>query len=365
MERWLADIEGLFKEGLTGVHFESKQWAAITMNSGLQTAIVQQTSAVAGGLGNSDQDNLIGTEINAGTFQTLESKRTETIERGAYGSYNLLKFHIYENGLIVKEYQLGTRKPIQYEVVKEVEEEFDDGGFRELDGYFEGTNLAFVDYIQPRAIVQKGFKKMALAIIPGVKPSKYKGNLSVKKTPAVENKSKGTGKVSKRISDIPHVKEAKSVIAVRTKGLDLNEHPTTTKQMSSKKMKELRDKIDIRTITKQEYADYIWNKKFAKRRDKGVKEFWYQEQQRLLNNEPLTRDWSQEQLKDILAGKTPKFDGKPIAGHHSYSASKYPHISNKGEIIYPATFNEHLKGWHGGNWRNSNPGEPIIPIKDF
>ncbi|WP_411197859.1 T7SS effector LXG polymorphic toxin [Sporosarcina sp. ANT_H38] len=192
METWLADIESLFNEGLTGVHFESKQWAAITLNSGLQTAIVQQTSAVAGGLGNSDQDNLIGTEIKAGAFQTLESKRTETIERGAYGSYNLLKFHIYENGLIIKEYQLGTRKPIQYEVVKEVEEEFDDGGVRELDNYFEGTKLAFVDYIHPRAIVQKGFKKMALAIIPGVKLSKYKGNLSVKKTSAVENKSKGT-----------------------------------------------------------------------------------------------------------------------------------------------------------------------------
>ncbi|MEK4715672.1 hypothetical protein MKX62_23160 [Sporosarcina sp. FSL K6-5500] len=193
METWFADIESLFNEGLTGVHFESKQWAAITLNSGLQTAIDQQATAVAGGLGNSDQDNLIGTEIKAGAFQALESKRTETIERGAYGSYNLLKFHIYENGLIIKEYQLGTRKQIQYEVVKEVEEEFDDGGVRELDNYFEGTKLAFVDYIHPRAIIQKGFKKMALAIIPGVKPSKYKGNLSVKKTSAVENKSKGTG----------------------------------------------------------------------------------------------------------------------------------------------------------------------------
>ncbi|WP_077618272.1 pre-toxin TG domain-containing protein [Bacillus sinesaloumensis] len=176
---------------------------------------------------------------------------------------------------------------------------------------------------------------------------------------------KGTGEVSKKISDSPHVKEAKDLIAERTEGLDLKEHPTTTKQMSSNKMKELKDKIDNRTITKQEYADYIWNKKFAKRRDKGVKEYWYQEQQRLLNNESLTRNWSQEQIKDILSGKTPKYDGKPIAGHHSYSASKYPHLADRGEIIYPVTFNEHLKGWHGGNWRNSIPGEPIIPIKDF
>lgn len=177
--------------------------------------------------------------------------------------------------------------------------------------------------------------------------------------------AKGTGEGSKKISDVPHVKEARDIIAERTKGLDLNQHPTATKQMSSKKMKALRDKIDNRTITKQEYADYIWNKKFAKRRDKGVKEFWYQEQQRILNNEPLTREWSQEQLKDILAGKTPKFDGKPIAGHHSYSAAKYPHLADKGEIIYPATFREHFYGWHGRKWRNSIPGEPIIPIKDF
>ncbi|MGY0691942.1 hypothetical protein ACW2QC_04015 [Virgibacillus sp. FSP13] len=176
---------------------------------------------------------------------------------------------------------------------------------------------------------------------------------------------KGNEEVIREISDVPHVKEAKDVIAERTKRLDLNEHQTITKQMSSKKMKELRERIDNRTITKQEYADYIWNKKFAKRRDKGVKEFWYQEQQRILNKEPPTRNWSREQVQDILDGKTPKFDGKPIAGHHSYSASKYPHLADKGEIIYPVTFREHFIGWHGRNWRNSIPGEPIIPIKDF
>lgn len=42
-----------------------------------------------------------------------------------------------------------------------------------------------------------------------------------------------------------------------------------------------------------------------------------------------------------------------MQGHHSYSASQYPHLANKGEIIYPATPNEHFNGWHGGNWKNS------------
>ena len=81
-----------------------------------------------------------------------------------------------------------------------MEEEFDDGGVRELDNYFEGTKLAFVNYIHPRAIVQKGFKKMALAIIPGVKPSKYKGNLSANENSAIENTSKGTSNIVERAS---------------------------------------------------------------------------------------------------------------------------------------------------------------------
>lgn len=50
-----------------------------------------------------------------------------------------------------------------------------------------------------------------------------------------------------------------------------------------------------------------------------------------------------------------------IAGHHTYSASKYPHLADKGEVIYPATFNEHLNKWHGKNFKNSYPGAPINP----
>ncbi|SEN16909.1 HNH/Endo VII superfamily nuclease toxins [Paenisporosarcina quisquiliarum] len=194
MDTWLTDIEGLFTDGVTDVDFRSNQWAAISMKSGLKTAIEQQTSLVNGGLESSNQENLIGTEITPGTFRALEGKKTKTINREAYGSFRLLKFHLYENGLIIKEYQLGINNPIQYEVVNEVEEEFEDGGVRELDGYFEGTKLAFVDYLRPHAIVKKGFK---LAFISGAKISKYKGDLSVRKTPTVENKSKGSVNGSK------------------------------------------------------------------------------------------------------------------------------------------------------------------------
>ncbi|WP_413784658.1 T7SS effector LXG polymorphic toxin [Bacillus safensis] len=160
-------------------------------------------------------------------------------------------------------------------------------------------------------------------------------------------------------------KVAENIIAERTKGLDLKKHPIQRKQLSAKKMKELKDKFENRTITKLEYENYRWNKKFAKHRNTGVNEFWYQERQRILNKEGPTRNWDKQQLSDILNGKKPKVDGKTVQGHHSYSASQYPHLANKGEIIYPATPNEHFNGWHGGNWKNSLPGERIKPIDDF
>jgi hypothetical protein len=160
-------------------------------------------------------------------------------------------------------------------------------------------------------------------------------------------------------------KPAEQVLADRIKGLDLTPHPTQQKQLSAKRMKELKNKIDNRTIKKSEYEQYTWNKKFAKHRASGVDDFWYQERQRILNNETPTRAWNQGQINDILNGKRPKVDGKTVQGHHSYSASQYPHLANKGDIIYPVTPNEHFNGWHGGNWKNSLPGKPINLIEDF
>ncbi|MED1790089.1 hypothetical protein P4V47_21890 [Brevibacillus laterosporus] len=98
-------------------------------------------------------------------------------------------------------------------------------------------------------------------------------------------------------------------------------------------------KIQDRTITKEEWKRLEWNKRLASRRDEGVENFWDQERTRIRNGEPTTRQWSQEQLNDILNNKTPKYNGKSIAGHHAYSVSKYPPLADKGEIIYPASCN--------------------------
>ena len=157
----------------------------------------------------------------------------------------------------------------------------------------------------------------------------------------------------------------KEIMAERTKGLDIREHPSKYKQISAKEKSRLESKVRDRTITKDEYKKLEWNKKISAKRQDAVNEFWDQEQIRLQKGENGTRNWSPQQKADILNGKRPTYNGKTIQGHHTYSVSKYPHLSGNSEVIYPATFNEHLKGWHGGNFRNSLPGEPIKTIIDF
>ena len=166
-------------------------------------------------------------------------------------------------------------------------------------------------------------------------------------------------------SNTSETKTPETIIAERTKGLDLVPHPTTQKQLSPKKMKELKQKIADRTITREEYEQYDWNKRFTQRRNEGVESFWRDERVRLSRGEKGTRNWSEDQIKDILSGKRAKFDGKTLQGHHTYSASQYPHLANRSEVIYPVTFNEHFRGWHGGNWKTSLPGKRIDIIDDF
>lgn len=83
------------------------------------------------------------------------------------------------------------------------------------------------------------------------------------------------------------------------------------------------------------------------------------------NGEPLTRNWTEDQIRDILNGITPTYNGKTIQDHHTYSVSQYPHLANKGEVIYPVTQNEHFKGWHGGCFKKSLPGEPIVDFNEM
>jgi len=48
MKTWISDIESMFRERLTDVHFESNQWAALSSKNTLKTELVQHTAEVAG-----------------------------------------------------------------------------------------------------------------------------------------------------------------------------------------------------------------------------------------------------------------------------------------------------------------------------
>ena len=173
------------------------------------------------------------------------------------------------------------------------------------------------------------------------------------------------GDTSVLVHNADYNQSPKEIMAERTKDLDTQEHPSKYKQISAKEKARLEAKVQDRTITKEEYKTLEWNKKMSTKRQNGVNKFWEQERTRLQNGENGTRNWSPQQKADILNGKRPTYNGKTIQGHHSYSVSKYPHLADKGEVIYPATANEHLNGWHGGNYKNSLPGEPIKTILDF
>ena len=158
---------------------------------------------------------------------------------------------------------------------------------------------------------------------------------------------------------------AETVIAARTAELDLSPHPLKRKQLSSKKKAAIARKIRNRTATREESKSYAWSKRFAHRRREGIRNFYAQERERLRNGEQGTRNWSAEQKAAILSKSAPTYNGLTMQAHHTYSASRYPHLANRGEIIYPATRLEHLKGWHGGNYKKSLPGRRIVPIHEF
>lgn len=165
--------------------------------------------------------------------------------------------------------------------------------------------------------------------------------------------------------DVAFYGDAEAVIASRVAGLDLNEHPVSQAQLGNKAKKAIVQKVKARTATKEEYKRLQWDKRFANRRKAGVKLFWKQERKRLLRGEKGTRNWTLEQREAILAKKPVRFKGSTLQGHHAYSASLYPRLANKGEVIYPATRYEHHKGWHGGSSKKSVPGKRIRKIGEF
>ena len=131
--------------------------------------------------------------------------------------------------------------------------------------------------------------------------------------------------------------------------------------LTRKQRKAIERKIKNRTVTRQEYERYQWNKRFVNRRNRGVKRFWSEERKRLQAGQEGTRNWTEQQKQDIINKKTPTYGGKPIQGHHKYNAADFPQLADDDGNIYPVTINEHLQRWHGGNWQNDTEGVPNNP----
>lgn len=165
--------------------------------------------------------------------------------------------------------------------------------------------------------------------------------------------------------DVAFYGDAEAVIASRVAGLNLNEHPISQAQLGSKAKKAIAQKVKARTATKEEYKRLQWDKRLNRRRKAGIDSYWDAERSLLLSGKKGTRNWSSEQVADIIAGRKPKYNGKTMQAHHSYSVSKFPHLANRKEVIYPATELEHFKGWHGGSFKKSTPGKRIRRINQF
>ncbi|MFJ5768823.1 hypothetical protein [Psychrobacillus sp. NPDC093180] len=116
MDTWLADLEGLFKAGVKDITFEQSQWEVLTLRSDIRTELFPKVYLDPSNLWVEKQEKLIGTMLTAATYQSLEGKKVATVEENVEEN---VKYHQYENGLLVKEYLVG--ETVFYEVVSKVE----------------------------------------------------------------------------------------------------------------------------------------------------------------------------------------------------------------------------------------------------
>lgn len=96
------------------------------------------------------------------------------------------------------------------------------------------------------------------------------------------------------------------------------------------------------------------SKTSIKERNKAIRLAWEREQ-KLVAEGKGTRDWSQEQQKDILdpnIGKAKDDNGRSVEGQHMKSAAEYPEYQGDPDNIQFLTRDEHLAA-HKGSWQNS------------
>jgi hypothetical protein len=109
-------MEGLFQAGVKAITFVPSQWNVLTFNSEIRTELFPKVYVIPNDLWVKEHEQLIGTMITAATFQTLEGKKVNTVEENLDEN---IKYHEYENGLLIKEYVVD--QAVFYEVVSKVE----------------------------------------------------------------------------------------------------------------------------------------------------------------------------------------------------------------------------------------------------
>ncbi|GKV56662.1 hypothetical protein NCCP2222_26090 [Sporosarcina sp. NCCP-2222] len=113
MDNWLATIEGLFQSGVQDINFQTSQWNVLTFGSEIRTELLPKVFLDPWG---NEHEKLLGTMLTAATFKTLEGKKVNTIDQNVDEN---VKYQVYNNGLLIKEYMVGSS--VFYEVVPHVE----------------------------------------------------------------------------------------------------------------------------------------------------------------------------------------------------------------------------------------------------
>ena len=108
------------------------------------------------------------------------------------------------------------------------------------------------------------------------------------------------------------------------------------------------------------------SKTSIKERNKAIRLAWDREQ-KLVAEGKGTRDWSEDQQKDILdpdKGKAYDENGRAYEGQHMKSAAEYPEYQGDPDNIQFLTREEHLEA-HKGSWQNPTNRHYNPETKDF
>jgi len=128
-------------------------------------------------------------------------------------------------------------------------------------------------------------------------------------------------------------------------------------KLNVEKRKEL-----LNSLTDSERSEFI-----EKIRKQAVADFWTEER-RLIKEGKCTRDWTPEQIEDIMnitevkcvesvnGALTYDVNGEAYYGHHMLDVSTHPEFAGEWKIIQALDKKEHYEGAHNNNTKEPTKG---------